>query len=313
VDWLMKEFRDRVLIPLLIPLGALAIIAVIVLNISRVLLALEERSGPHTVVVVAIVVASTILFGCTYFASRSEERSAGNMSLLSVAGIMIIAAGFIGFEAIQEDTTKANEEAAKNAPAKPDLIVEAFDLGFKEKELKIGPGKVTIEEINTGNTGHTLVIDGAVGKKLSVPAHDAKDLGTYDLKAGTYTYYCDIPGHRQAGMEGKLTVDPSAPPPGSGGGGAAAGTPAKIDAADLSYTPKELTVPAGPVSVTLNNIGKIQHTLVVEGEPTFKKLTADPGQSPNGTFTAKAGTTYTFYCDIPGHRAAGMQTTVKVA
>jgi plastocyanin len=234
------------------------------------------------------------------------------MSLLSVAGIMIIIAGFIGFEAIQEDNTKKKEEALKNAPAKPDLIVEAFDLGFKEKELKIGPGKVTIEEINTGATAHTLVIDGVVGKKLSVPAHDAKDLGTYDLKAGTYTYYCDIPGHRQAGMEGKLIVDPSAPPPGSGGGGAAAGTPAKIDAADLSYTPKELTVPAGPVSVTLDNIGKIQHTLVVEGEPTFKKLIADPGQSPNGTFTAKAGTTYTFYCDVPGHRAAGMETKVKV-
>ena len=45
----MKEFRERVLIPLLIPLGALAIIAVVVLNISRVLLALEEGSGPHTV------------------------------------------------------------------------------------------------------------------------------------------------------------------------------------------------------------------------------------------------------------------------
>src|SRR5438270_1856633 len=99
----MKEFKERVLIPLLIPLGALAIIAVVVLNISRVLLALEERSGPHTVVVVAVIVASGILFGCTYYASRGEERSAGNMSLLSVAGIMIIIAGFIGFDGINED------------------------------------------------------------------------------------------------------------------------------------------------------------------------------------------------------------------
>src|SRR5882757_135090 len=155
----MKEFKERVLMPLLIPLGALAIIAVVVLNVSRVLLALEERSGPHTVTAVAVIVASSVLFGFTWFASKGD-RTAGNMSLLSVAGIMVIIAGFIGFEAIQEDHDKQVAIDKANVPAKPDLIIEAFDLGFKEKELKIGPGKVTIEEVNTGATAHTLVIDG---------------------------------------------------------------------------------------------------------------------------------------------------------
>ena len=27
-----------------------------------------------------------------------------------------------------------------------------------------------------------------------------------DVKAGEYTFYCSVPGHRQGGMEGKLTV-----------------------------------------------------------------------------------------------------------
>src|SRR6266508_2541595 len=99
----MKEFRERVLLPLLVPLGALAIIAVVVLNVSRVLLAIEERSGPHTVVALAIIIASAILFGCTYFSSQGEDRSFSNMSLLSVAGIMVIIAGFIGFESLQEE------------------------------------------------------------------------------------------------------------------------------------------------------------------------------------------------------------------
>jgi len=309
----MKEFRDRVLIPLLVPLGALAIIVVVVLNVSRVLLALEERSGPHTVVAVAIMVASAILFGCTYIASRGEERSSGTVRLLSVAGIMVIIAGFIGFEAIQEDQTKAKAAAAASAPAKPDLVVEAFDLGFKEKELKIGPGKAVIQEVNTGATAHTLVIDGVPsGRKLSVPQGGAKDQATFDLAVGTYTYYCDIPGHRQAGMEGKLVVDPSAPPPGSGAG-AAAGTPVKIVAADLSYTPKEVNAPAGPVAITMDNTGKLQHTLVAEEDGSFKKLIADPGQSPTGTLTAKAGQTYTLFCDVPGHRAAGMEAKLKIS
>jgi len=310
----MKEFRERVLIPLLIPLGALAIIAVVVLNISRVLLALEERSGPHTVVAVAVIVAASVLFGFTFASSRGEEMSTRSMSLMSVAGIMVIIAGFIGFEAIQEDNTKKKAEAAQNAPAKPDIVIEAFDIGFKEHEFKIGPGKAVIQEKNEGATAHTLVIDGVTsGRKLSVPQGGATDQASFDLQPGTYTYYCDIPGHRGAGMEGKLIVDASAPPPGSGGagGGAAAGAPLKIDAADLKFTPKEATVAAGPVAVTYDNTGAITHTLLVEEDPSFKKLSADSGKTVTETWNAKPGT-YTFYCDVPGHRQAGMEAKVTV-
>jgi plastocyanin len=315
VDELMKEFRDRVLIPTLVPLGALAIIVVIVLNISRVLLAIEERSGPHTVVALAVILSSAILFGCTYVSSRGEERSFANMSLLSVAGIFVILAGFTGFEAIQEEADKKAEEAKVAAEAnKPDLTVEAFDIGFKEKELKIGPGKVRIQEVNTGSTAHTFVLEGvSSGRKLSVPGHDSKDTAAFDLQAGTYTYFCDIAGHRQAGMEGKLIVDPSAPAPGSGGagGGAAAGAPLNIDAADLSFAPKDASVAAGPVAITYKNTGALLHTLLVEGDASFQKLSADPGKTVTGPWNAKPGS-YVLFCDVPGHRQAGMETKVTV-
>jgi plastocyanin len=309
----MKEFKDRVLLPLLVPLGALAIIVVVVLNVSRILLALEERSGPHTVVAVAVILSAGILFGFTYFSTHGEERSVGSMSLLSVAGIMVIIAGFIGFESIQEEAGKRRaDEIAKAEQNKPNLIVEAFDLGFKEKELKTGPGKVRIQEVNTGATGHTFVIEGVTsGRKLSVPGHDVKDTAAFDLTPGTYTYYCDIAGHRQAGMEGKLIVDPSLPIPGGEGGGAAAGAPVTLDAADLSFTPKDLTAPAGPVTITYVNKGKLQHTLLIEEDSSFKKVVADAGQTQTGTFTAKPGT-YTLYCDVAGHRAAGMEAKLKV-
>jgi plastocyanin len=311
----MKEFRDRVLIPTLVPLAALAIIVVVVLNVSRVLLALEERSGPETVTALAIILASGILFGFTYFSSRGEEKSTASVSLMSVAGIMVILAGFFGAEAIHEtEQEEAAKKKAEEVVIKPDLTVEAFDIGFKEKELKIGPGKVGIEYVNTGSIAHTLVVEGVPGKKLSTPSGGSKDIGQYDVQPGTYTYFCDIPGHRQGGMEGKLIVDPSAPPPGSGaagGGGAAAGG-VTVEGGDLFFKPKDLTAKPGAVAITFKNGGLLQHNLVVAEDPSFKKLDVAPGGSATGTLQAKPGT-YTLYCDIAGHRPAGMEAKLTVS
>jgi plastocyanin len=312
----MKEFRDRVLIPLLVPLAAMALIAVVVLNISRLLLALEEESGPETVTAVAIIVASGILFGFTWYSSKSDEvRSSSSLALMSVAGITVLIAGFFGAEFIHEEEQHKKEEAAKAAEqSKPDFTVEAFDIGFKEKELKTGPGKVRIEYVNTGSIAHTFVIEGIPGAtKLSTPGNGDRHSEAFDVTPGNYVYFCDVAGHRQAGMEGHLIVDPSFPPPGSGGGGGGGGgTPVKIDGADLSFAPKEVTAPAGPVSITLNNIGKIHHTLVIEGVSDFKKLEADPGQAPSETWADAKPGEYVLFCDVAGHRAAGMEAKLKV-
>jgi plastocyanin len=310
----MKEFRDRVLIPLLVPLGALAIIAVVVLNISRLLLALEEESGPETVTALAIIIASGILFGFTYFSSKGDEaRSTSSLALMSLAGVMVLIAGFFGAEFIHEEEQHKKEEAAKLAEeSKPDFTVEAIDIGFKEKEIKTGPGKVRIQYVNTGAIAHTFVVEGVPGaSKLSTPGNGDKATAAFDVTPGTYTYFCDIAGHRQAGMEGKLIVDPSFPPPGSGGGGGG-GAPIKIDGADLTFAPKEVTAPAGAVTITLNNIGKIHHTLVIEGVSDFKKLEADPGQAPTETWADAKPGEYVIFCDVAGHRAAGMEAKLKV-
>lgn len=309
----MKEFRDRVLIPTLVPLVALAVIALLVLNISRVLIALEERSGPNTVTALATILSSGILFAFTYYSSRSAERSTGSVTMLSVAGILVLAAGYFGAEAIHETEEEERAHAAEEV-VEPDLVVEAFDIGWRQTELKIGPGNVAIEVVNTGATAHTFLFEGLTGPKLTVTSGGSTDLGQYDVTPGTYTYFCDIPGHRQAGMEGKLIVDAAGPAPGAagGGGGGGGGTPVAIDGADLTFTPEEVTAPAGPVEITLKNVGAIQHNLVIEGHPEFKKLDVAPGASATGTFDAKPGT-YVLFCDIAGHRPAGMEAKLTVS
>ena len=307
----MKEFRDRVLIPTLVPLAAVAVIAVIVLNVSRVLIALEERSGPNTVTALATILSSGILFGFAWFASRGEESSTGSLTLLSVGGLLILVAGYFGAEAIHETEEEERAHAAEEV-VEPDLRLEAFDIGWRQNELKIGPGTVAVEVVNTGAIAHTFLFEDLTGPKLAVTSGGSTDVGQYDVTPGTYTYYCDIPGHRQAGMEGKLVVDAAAPAPGAGGGGGGGGTPVAIEGADLTFTPKEVTAPAGPVALTLKNVGALQHNLVIEGRPEFKKLDVAPGGSATGTFDAKPGT-YVLYCDIAGHRPAGMESKLTVS
>jgi plastocyanin len=95
--------------------------------------------------------------------------------------------------------------AAAAAPAGSGLEVVAKDIAFEPAELTVGssPAKITLR--NAGAILHTLVIEGAPGFKLEA-AKGASDTATLDVAPGSYTAYCDQPGHRAAGMETKLTV-----------------------------------------------------------------------------------------------------------
>ncbi len=64
-------------------------------------------------------------------------------------------------------------------------------------------GAVTIEAPNPTSTPHDIVIDG-LGKGEVVTDGTSSFKAT--LKPGKYTYYCSVPGHREAGMQGTLTV-----------------------------------------------------------------------------------------------------------
>jgi plastocyanin len=302
----MKELKDRVLIPLAVPLLALAVIVVVVLNFSRILLALEGDVATF----VAIVTASAVLFGCAWFSARGEARSATNIGVLAVAGMFLVFSGLAGMAKINEEKTEA-AAAAGGDQGPPDLTITAFDLGFREKQATAAAGDIKIAYVNDGSLLHTLLFDNVGGFKEQVNAKGDKDQDTVKLEPGTYVYFCDIAGHRVAGMEGTLTVTA-----GGGGGEAASGAPAggagvEVEAGDLFFKPASLKAAPGTLQVTLKNTGALQHALVVEEEPKFKRLLADGGKTVAGTLEAKAGN-YTLFCDIPGHRIAGMEAKLVV-
>jgi uncharacterized cupredoxin-like copper-binding protein len=96
-------------------------------------------------------------------------------------------------------------DGATPPPAGQTLSVTASEFKFEPSQLTAPAGQdVTISLTNGGTVEHDLVIDEA-GLKIHVQPGETAT-GTVNLQAGTYTFYCSIPGHREAGMEGTLTV-----------------------------------------------------------------------------------------------------------
>ncbi len=88
------------------------------------------------------------------------------------------------------------------------LAADATDLAFDTTELSSRAGKVTIDFTNPSALEHDVAIE-QNGKQLAdseLVANGAKTSASAELAPGTYTFYCTVPGHREAGMEGTLVV-----------------------------------------------------------------------------------------------------------
>jgi plastocyanin len=80
-------------------------------------------------------------------------------------------------------------------------------LLYVYKDATAKAGKVKIESQNKSAVDHDISIEGnGVNQKGNVVKNGATSEVDVDLKPGSYTFYCSVPGHREAGMQGKLTV-----------------------------------------------------------------------------------------------------------
>jgi plastocyanin len=82
----------------------------------------------------------------------------------------------------------------------------------------------------------------------------------------------------------------------------------------LAYTTNKATATAGQVTISMKNMSGVTHNLAIQSGTSGAVLGATPLE-PKGTasFTVKLKPgTYTFFCQAPGHRAAGMVGTLTV-
>jgi uncharacterized cupredoxin-like copper-binding protein len=102
-------------------------------------------------------------------------------------------------------TTTAASPASK-PPQKVAVTESEFKIELPSQSLKAGAYEFDLE--NKGKIAHDLVVKGPGVNDEKTPVIDSGKTAVLkvDLKSGTYELYCSVPGHKQAGMDVKVTV-----------------------------------------------------------------------------------------------------------
>lgn len=129
--------------------------------------------------------------------------------VLVTVSMAVVTSGGSSAKATVAPVTQTGREAASGSGTSSlkDEADPQGQLAYTTRNLSAPAGKVTINFTNASPLMHNMTI--AQGTKVldATPTFQGgtKTL-TLNLKPGTYVFYCSVPGHRAAGMEGKLTV-----------------------------------------------------------------------------------------------------------
>jgi plastocyanin len=118
--------------------------------------------------------------------------------LTAAVAVTVLAAGGTA-------VTQVANGAQPKRPAAATIRLKAAKQGlaFNVKTLHAKHGKITLKMANPASFQHAIAVGSHKGK---VVGKGGTSTVTATLKKGTYTYYCPVPGHKQAGMVGTLTV-----------------------------------------------------------------------------------------------------------
>jgi plastocyanin len=155
------------------------------------------RRGALVISAVAFVAALVVLAGCGSSSSSSSSTAASTST--------------------PAETTPATSSASTSTPApatsggSSSVKLEANPEGqleYNTKSLTAKAGKVSVDFTNSSSLPHNVTIESSSGEKVgATPTFSGGSKSvSVNLKPGTYKFFCSVPGHRQAGMEGTLTV-----------------------------------------------------------------------------------------------------------
>jgi plastocyanin len=146
----------------------------------------------------ALALASVALVACGSSDDDTTTTSGGGETTSGAA------AGGGG----KEETTGGGKKEAGGGSTLKFEADPGGDLAYTTTSATTKAGTVTIDFNNPQALTHDVRIEGSSGEDAGGTELIASgsDSTTVDLEPGEYTFYCSVPGHREAGMEGTLTV-----------------------------------------------------------------------------------------------------------
>jgi plastocyanin len=303
--------RDRLLLPILLPVGILVLLAAVLFGFSRILLSLTKDAATAT----ALVVAFSILVVAAVASARTAVRASSLAAMLgAIAGVAMLAGGI---------ALIAVGKVPKPPPAPPaaTLQLAAKGLAFSTKSLSAPADKPfaiafqnedasiqhDVQIFDNQSYSGSPLFDGAV---ITGPAKV-----TYMVKPlakGTYFFRCVI---HPLQMKGTLVVKPA--PGGGGGGGRGGGGPSTtVTAQNLAFDTKEIDLPASaPSTIHFENNDPGQTHNISIFQDSTRQTNLFRGQATTGPASvdylipALPPGTYFFQCD---YHAATMNGKVVV-
>jgi plastocyanin len=196
---------ERYLVPIVIPIVVIIGLVMYVLNLSRVFLAAHG----HIPVVVGSVILVGILVGATIFTNSKHLRSSSIALMTTLFALVIFTSGWLVLGHSQEKGL-ASTPLSANGPVSGKIDATALaSLKFTPVAFTVKTG-IYMVTLTDGAAGpHTMDFDSpeTLFKGLAVNAQGEKDSSRIFFGTpGSYTFFCAIPGHRAAGMQGTVTV-----------------------------------------------------------------------------------------------------------
>lgn len=298
--------RQSLVLPILMPIGLLALIGLVLFGLSRVLLSISHAAAT----VVALVALVMVVAVASFVASRRQVSGASLFWMVSAIAGGIVAIG--GLAVVAAPLTTEGEAQVVKLAAGPDASVN----GFATDTLSVASDAAIELDFDNEEAGvqHNVVIfdgedDGAPqlfsGSLVTGPGQEAYSIPA--LPDGSYFFHCAV---HPTTMTGTITAAPG------GGGGEGGGGQGPVVAQGLQFSTAEIDLPADEGStVTLDNEDAgVPHNIAIYTDDTLADALFT-GEIITGVETvdydvpALAEGQYYFHCDVH----PDMQGTVIVA
>jgi plastocyanin len=286
--------RDRLVLPILLPIVMLLVIAAVLFGFSRILLSLTK----DTATAIALIVAFSILVVAAVVASRPVIRASSLASMIgAIAGVAMLAGG-IALIAVGA----GGEKGGGGGPAVT-ISLTAKGIAFDKTSLSVPAGKpfaIAFDNQDAGIQHDVQVFDNESftgtplmnGEIVTGPAKVTYEAPALD--PGTYYFHCSV---HPAQMQGTIEASAGAP----GGGGARV----TVAAQGLQFDTGRIELPANTPSTIHfeNNDPGIQHNIAIFtdsslGTNLFRgEIVTGPAAVDYRIPPLEPGTYY-FHCDV---------------